>query len=284
MRPVVRRIEEDAEALRELGSAVEEIARRAGRAILEVYERSDPERADHAGPTVVEKGDGSPLTEADRRSEAVIRDGLMGLEPDFLIVSEEGERQPYAERARHERAWLCDPLDGTKEFLRRNGEFCVCVALCVAGAPVLGLIHAPVDGRSHLAWRGAAGVHVRAAAGGEWAVLRKRQPLDGRAAGLRVCVSRSHLSPATEAYLAGFDAPRAVPLGSALKFCAIAEDRIDLYPRLAPTMEWDTAAGQCLVEVAGGEVLDAESGAPLRYNKPALVNPHFVARAPLVDA
>lgn len=260
-----------------LARLVEPIARRAGLAVAEVYAR-------HAAPAAETKADGSPLTEADRAAEAALQAGLRALDPRYLIVSEESRRLPYAERRAHEYAWVCDPLDGTKEFLRRNGEFCVCVALVADGQPVLGVIHAPVPARSHVAWRGSAGVHVADDAEGPWRVLRKRVSLDRRAAGLRVCVSRSHLTAATEAFLADFDAPEAVAMGSALKFCAIADGTIDVYPRHAPTMEWDTAAGQCIVEVAGGSVTDAALATPLTYNKPDLLNPFFVARAPFLDA
>lgn len=258
--------------LRALAHAVEPLARRAGAAILGVY----------AGPDALAaaKPDGSPLTEADRRSEAVLQAGLAALATGYPVVSEESRGLPDAERAAHEIVWVCDPLDGTKEFLARNGEFCVCVALVERGAPVLGVIHAPVTGRSTVAWRGAGAVSVREVADGPWRVLRPRSRLDAGARGLRFCVSRSHLDPATEAYLADYRDPVAVPMGSALKFCGIAEDRVDVYPRHAPTMEWDTAAGQCIVEAAGGEVVDAATGRPLRYNKPALANPPFVARAP----
>ena len=263
----------DPHRLRALAHAVEPLARRAGGAILEVYAAADP--------GAVAKPDGTPVTEADRRSEAVLQAGLAALATGYPIVSEESRRLPYAERAAHDLVWVCDPLDGTKEFLARNGEFCVCVALVERGAPVLGVVHAPVTGVSTVAWRGAGAASVRDAADGPWRVLRRRRPLDADARGLRFCVSRSHLGPATEGYLAAYRDPVAVPMGSALKFCGIAADLVDVYPRHAPTMEWDTAAGQCIVEAAGGEVVDAATGEPLRYNKPDLVNPSFVARAPL---
>ena len=266
--------------LASLAEAVEPIARRAGGAVLDVYAASGPGRGELA---VVAKGDGSPLTEADARSEAVIQAGLAALDTGHLVVSEESRRLPVAERLAAELVWVCDPLDGTREFVKRNGEFCVCIALVERGRPIVGVVHAPLTGRSHAAWRGCDGVHVRDAPEGAWQVLLQRKPLDPGAAGLRFCVSRSHLSEATEDYLAGFRDPIAVPMGSALKFCGIADDRIDVYPRHAPTMEWDTAAGQCIVEACGGVVHRADRPEPLRYNKPELVNPYFVARAPFTS-
>ena len=258
--------------LRALALAVEPHARAAGRAILEVYDSGDF-RAEA-------KADASPLTEADRRSERVLQAGFAALDTGYLVVSEESRQLPYAERAPHETAWLVDPLDGTKEFLKRNGEFCVCVALCHRGAPVLGVVHRPVGGRSYLAWRGGDGVYVVDADGAAPAPLPRREPIDLQARSLKFCVSRSHLSPATEAYLADFDEPLPVAMGSALKFCGIAEGHIDVYPRLAPTMEWDTAAGQAIVEAVGGSVRVYPGDEPMRYNKEELVNPHFVATAP----
>ena len=257
--------------LESLAIQVEAVARRAGEAIMEVYANDDL--------GVSYKGDSSPLTEADQRSERVIQAGIQALGTEYLIVSEESKQQPFAERSQHDIAWVVDPLDGTKEFVKRNGEFCVCIALVEAGRPVLGVIHAPVPARSYVAWRGG-GVHTCEAASQPLQPLAQREPIDLKSPGLRFCVSRSHLSAATEAYMRDFDAPKSVPMGSALKFCGIADDKIDVYPRHAPTMEWDTAAGQCILEEAGGVVLHADTDEALVYNKEQLVNPHFVAMAP----
>ena len=257
--------------LEALAIQIEAVARRAGEAILEVYGTDDF--------GVSAKADDSPLTLADERSEEVIQAGIQALGTEYLIVSEESKRLPVAERRAHDTVWVVDPLDGTKEFVKRNGEFCVCIALVTGGVAELGVIHAPVRGRSFVAWRDG-GVHVCDAAGAPLEPLAQRAPIDLKSPGLRFCVSRSHLSEATERYLAQFDSPEAVPMGSALKFCGIAEDTIDVYPRHAPTMEWDTAAGQLILEEAGGAVLHADTHEPLRYNKADLVNPHFVAMAP----
>jgi len=244
-----------------------DIARAAGEAILERYE----------GPiAVARKADRSPLTEADRAAHAVILEGLEAAFPGVPILSEEGRGIPYGERRRWERFWLVDPLDGTKEFIRRNGEFTVNIALVERGEPVAGVIYVPVRRVLYGGIRGQGA--WREEAPGEAVPIRARVP--DPEAGLTVVVSRSHPSRETETYLAGLPVVRRIPAGSSLKFCAVAEGRADLYPRLGPTMEWDTAAGQAVLEAAGGRVEDLE-GRPLRYNKPDLRNPHFVARGRL---
>jgi len=239
------------------------IAREAGSAIMEVYAGEDF--------AVETKADDSPLTRADRASHAVIVEGLQGAFPDIPILSEEGREIPFAERCRWRRFWLVDPLDGTKEFIKRNGEFTVNIALIENGAPRLGVVYVPATGTLYAgrvgegAWRQRAGERP--------GPIAPRMP--AAAAGLAVVMSRSHPSAELDAYLRRIDVAEAVPVGSSLKLCAVAEGRADLYPRLGPTMEWDTAAGQAVVEAAGGQVLTA-SGTPLRYNKENLLNPWFV--------
>ncbi len=255
-----------------LAKQIERIARRAGEAILKVYAQAELD--------VDYKGDNSPLTEADQRSEHIIQAGINSLNLGYLIVSEESKQLPFSERSRHPLVWCVDPLDGTKEFIKRNGEFCVCIALLEGGAPILGVIHAPVSSRSYTAYKGG-GVYTVDRAEGVFEPLPQRPAINLKQAKLRFCVSRSHHNSATQNYLQNFDQPQSVAKGSALKFCAIAENHIDIYPRHAPTMEWDTAAGQIILEEAGGSVRDANTGLPLRYNKPDLVNPHFVAIAPV---
>lgn len=264
-----------ASSLHALAIEVERIARRAGDAILEVYASSDL--------GVEYKADYSPLTEADQRSEEVIQAGINALAEGYLIVSEESKQLPYTERSKHHIVWVVDPLDGTKEFVKRNGEFCVCIALVEDGVPILGVIHAPVTRRSYVAWK-TGGTHTVDEEGGPFVPLAQRAAIALSEARLRFCVSRSHLSEATQAYMTDFNSPQAVPMGSALKFCGIAANQIDVYPRHAPTMEWDTAAGQIILEEAGGSVVEAYSGEPLRYNKENLLNPHFIAMAPKVNA
>ena len=184
---------------------------------------------------------------------------------------------PYDVRRTWERFWLVDPLDGTKEFIKRNGEFTVNIALVENGAPVLGVVHAPVLGHTYFATVGGAfrrdGDTVR------------RITVAGRAPTIEIVASRSHASAETSEFLKRFESDHAVHLvaiGSSLKLCLVAEGVAHLYPRFGPTMEWDTAAAQCVVEAAGGSVTDLE-GHSLSYNKEDLLNPHFVVATPEVD-
>jgi len=243
-----------------------DLAVRAGRAILEVYETDF---------SVDYKEDDSPLTRADCRSHRIITEGLREHFPGIPVVSEEGGRTAdWAERRSWSRFWLVDPLDGTKEFVKRNGEFTVNIALVEDGFPVFGVIHVPVPG--DLYWGGVReGAWLERPAGAEAVRLRVRRVEPGRP--LVVVQSRSHPSPALESYLAGLNVERSISAGSALKLCLVAEGRGDLYPRLGPTMEWDTAAGQAIVEAAGGTVRDLD-GNRLRYNKESMKNPHFIVR------
>jgi 3'(2'), 5'-bisphosphate nucleotidase len=233
------------------------IAAEAGARIVEV--RSRP----HA---VSEKGDGSPLTEADLAAEAVIAAGLARAAPGVAVVSEEdaARADPPAGAA----FLLVDPLDGTREFLGPSGEFTVNIALVEDGSPVCGVVYAPALGRI---WQGARGAGASAAAmapgadptGLAWVPIRARpRP----ATGLVAVASRSHLDKDTEGFLATLPVGDRRSIGSSLKFCLVAEGEADVYPRLAPTMEWDTAAGQAVLEAAGGRVATPE-GAPFRYGK-----------------
>ncbi len=238
------------------------IARRAGEAILEIYRE-----ADHG---VTTKSDDSPLTRADIASHRIIAASLEELTPEIPLLSEEGADSPYDLRRSWQRFWLVDPLDGTKEFIRRNGEFTVNIALVAAGTPVLGIVHVPVLERT---FSGAASL-------GAWCRERdgEQRPIraTGTAAGdLRVAASRSHAGPHLAAFLEQLPDHRLVSMGSSLKLCLVAEGRADLYPRLGPTMEWDTAAAHAVVTAAGGRVLDFD-GRPLRYNKEDLHNPYFI--------
>ena len=242
------------------------IARRAGDAILEIYQEED-----HG---VVVKSDDSPLTRADLASHRIIAAALGELTPEIPLLSEEGADRDYDERQPWRRFWLVDPLDGTKEFIRRNGEFTVNIALIEDGVPVLGIVHVPVLGRT---FSGAAGLGAWRQDGTE-SEPGERQTI--RAAGtgggdLAVAASRSHPGPHLAAFLGQLPEHRLISMGSSLKLCMVAEGRADLYPRLGPTMEWDTAAAHAVVNAAGGRVLDFE-GNPLRYNKRDLHNPYFI--------
>lgn len=258
------------------------ISRDAGNAILEVY------GSDFA---VEHKEDKSPLTLADRRSHEIIAKGLKGLEGmDIPVLSEEGRSMPFEERRRWELFWLVDPLDGTKEFVKRNGEFTVNIALIQNGSPVLGVIYLPVKSICYFGARGMGSFRLAASliddmvSFDDVVVQAERLPDAAPASRFTVAGSRSHMSPETEAYINGLRKQHGdmafISAGSSLKFCLVAEGRADVYPRFSPTMEWDTAAGQAIVECAGGAVLRTDTPKPLEYNKEILLNPHFLVLAP----
>jgi 3'(2'), 5'-bisphosphate nucleotidase len=244
--------------------AVREIALDAGRRILDIYER---------GFEVDEKQDHSPVTAADRAAHELISERLSALTPDIPVLSEEAASAGFSQRAGWTRLWLVDPLDGTKEFISRNGEFTVNIALVENGQPVLGVVYVPVTGTSYFACRGR-GAHKQL---GGCAMRAIKARAYGGARPI-VVASRSHAGPETEAFLQAIGPHDVVSMGSALKFCLVAEGTADVYPRLGPTMEWDTAAAHCVVECAGGRVTDLR-GNPLTYNKPDLHNPWFVVDA-----
>lgn len=245
-----------------------QIAKQAGEAILAIY------NDDSVSGEVDYKSDNSPLTLADRAAHEVIARELAALTPDIPLLSEEGKEIEYAERSGWKQFWLVDPLDGTKEFVKRNGEFTVNIALIEEGASVLGVVYIPVSGETYYASKGQ-GAHFVAPGASPVAISSTAFSMTD--SGLRLVCSRSHLSPEVEAYVKQFTAPETVSMGSSLKFMLIANGSADIYPRLAPTMEWDTGAAQIVVEEAGGAVIDQETGAPLRYNKEILRNPHFIA-------
>ncbi len=242
----------------------------AGAAIMAIYSTEFD---------VEHKADDSPLTAADMAAHHVLVDGLAALTPEIPLLSEESADIPFEERAGWQRYWLIDPLDGTREFVKRNGEFTVNVALIDDGRPVLGMVHVPVTGTCYFAARGH-GAHKRE--GDAPARAISARPLG--AGPVAIAGSRSHPSARLEAFLARLGPHEIVRIGSSLKSCLVAEGRADLYPRLGPTSEWDTAAAQCIVEVAGGRVTDTAMQ-PLRYNtKASLLNPHFfVSGDPAVD-
>lgn len=238
------------------------VARAAGDVILEVY-RSDFD--------VRDKRDASPVTAADERAEALILPALARLAADVPVVAEEAVESgdvPAVDR----RFWLVDPLDGTKEFITRNGEFTVNIALIEDGRPVLGVVLAPALGRLFAGAVGG-GAFVEDADGRRQITVR-RPP----SAGLTVVASRSHGDAAAlDAFLKDYRVAELRSAGSSLKLCLIAAGEADLYPRLGRTMEWDIAAGHAVLAAAGGTVTDI-AGAPLRYGKAGFENPHFVAR------
>lgn len=241
------------------------IAIEAGRRILDVYERPFE---------ISRKDDGSPLTDADRAAHALIATRLAQLTPAVPVLSEESAQIEYRERIDWTRFWLVDPLDGTKEFVNRNGEFTVNIALIDNGAPVLGVVAVPVTGVVYLALRGQGAWKEQG--GGQRTPIRVRIYRGGRAT---VVASRSHRGVALDRFLALLHAHEGefdtTSMGSSLKLCRVAEGAADVYPRLGLTSEWDTAAAQCVVEAAGGQVTDL-NGQPLRYNKPDILNPWFL--------
>lgn len=252
--------------------ALAEIAEDAGRAILAVRAR---------GFQVAYKSDHSPLTQADTAAHEAIVRGLGLAFPGVAVLSEEAAAPPYAERARLERLFIVDPLDGTKEFVKDNGEFCVCIALAEHGYPALGAVHVPMRAQTYAGGLGLGAFRRDStpAGPGPWRAISVRQPPH---AGLIALASRSHPSPEIDAYLALHNVRQRITAGSALKFCLLAEGQADLYPRFNPTHEWDTAAGQAVLEGAGGSVLHLVNGEPgprLAVNTPELLNGPFLASA-----
>ncbi len=252
--------------LQPLIKPVTELARAAGAAILTVYGSEF---------AVEHKGDDSPLTKADLASNRIIVEGLRQLTPGMPLISEEIGLPPFAERRQWPRYWLIDPLDGTREFVNRNDEFTVNIALIDNHRPVLGIVYVPVLGLSYVA---AAGVGAsRQLAGGA------PEPISVAAQSAsppRIVGSRSHRGTSLDAYLAALGEYELLAMGSSLKFCRVAEGAADLYPRLGPTSEWDTAAAQAVVEQAGGQVL-CPNGEPLLYNtKEDILNGHFFVIGP----
>ena len=250
-------------------TALSTLARQAGAVIMAVY------ATDFA---VQGKADASPVTEADQRAEAVILAGLAALAPDIPVVAEEAVAAGHTPEV-GDRFWLVDPLDGTKEFIQRNGEFTVNIALIEHGLPVLGVVLAPALGPQGRLWAGAVGFGATEEdASGRRSMACRPVPADG----LTVLASRSHGDAAAlAAFLAGHLAGRRVAAvstaGSSLKLCLLAAGQADLYPRLGRTMEWDIAAGHAVLAAAGGRVCRVDDGAPLRYGKPGFENPHFFA-------
>jgi 3'(2'), 5'-bisphosphate nucleotidase len=238
------------------------IARSAGSAILKIYDREFD---------VSFKEDASPLTQADLASHAVIRDALRELTPQVPLMSEESREIPYPERAEWREYWLVDPLDGTKEFVNRNGEFTVNIALIRDHYPVLGVVHVPVH---QVTYSGIAGVGCVRQQGDEAPqAVKVRTPA---AQPPMVVGSRSHANPDLARRLAGLGPHEMISMGSSLKFCLVAEGKADFYPRLGPTSEWDTAAAQAVVEAAGGQVVTLD-GHRLRYNRgESVLNPEFL--------
>jgi 3'(2'), 5'-bisphosphate nucleotidase len=241
------------------------IAKQAGDVIMEIYAKDF---------RIEYKEDESPLTEADKKANDVIVAGLERLSVKFPILSEEGKNIPYEERKDWEYFWMVDPLDGTKEFIKKNDEFTVNIALIYNHKPVLGVVYAPVLGEMYWAKKGGG-----AYKDGQQLPLSTNIELHKQ---LRVVASKSHLSPETQDYIDDLAKTTAsiecVSKGSSLKLVMIAEGSADIYPRLAPTMEWDTAAADAVVREAGKMTYQAVQNLPLVYNKENLLNPWFIVK------
>lgn len=239
------------------------IAEQAGRTIMEIY-KQDFE--------VFYKDDKNPLTRADKAANEIITNGLNTLPVKLPILSEEGKTIPYEERKEWEYFWIVDPLDGTKEFIKKNGEFTVNIALIHKDTPILGVVYAPALDDMYWAMEGQGAFKD----GKKLPLYVNAHPEEV----LRVVASKSHLSEQTQDYIASLskitETIQCVSKGSSLKLCMVAEGSADIYPRLAPTMEWDTAAADAIVREAGKMTYDFVSKSPLQYNKPNLLNPWFI--------
>ncbi len=254
----------------------------AGDRIMEIY--NDPA----ADFEVERKADNSPLTKADKAAHLQIVEMLESLQ--LPILSEEGREIPYSERSEWRRLWVVDPLDGTKEFIKRNGEFTVNIALIEDGVPMLGVIYVPVVkelyfGSFEVGGFKACGVTTREVLCDIKGLAERavELPIDGAQSDTYIVVaSRSHLSPETEAFVEEmsreYDSIEMVSKGSSLKICLVAEGSADIYPRYAPTMEWDTAAGDAILRSTGGMLVRTDDGELLEYNKESLLNPFFIAK------
>jgi 3'(2'), 5'-bisphosphate nucleotidase len=238
----------------------------AGEAIEEYYNNG-------ATVEISYKKDNSPVTTADITSNAIVTNGLKKIFRDIPVLSEESDVLPYSERKNLEYLWLLDPLDGTKEFLKRTGEFSINLALIHRRRSVAGFIYVPISKKLYYAIKGMGAYHVTSE--GHQPIQCSKFSLDQE--GLRVVVSGSIMDAYTRAEIDRLRNPKKIKLGSALKFLSIASGEADYYPRMIHIMEWDTAAGQIIIEEAGGSLEDAFTGKPLEYNKQSLVNPFFIA-------
>lgn len=247
-------------------------ALKGGEEILKVYETEDF--------GVEMKGDNSPLTKADKAADKVIKEMLTVTQ--IPILSEEGKAIPYAERAAWTQFWLVDPLDGTKEFIKRNGEFTVNIALIENGVPIAGVIYVPVTKELYFADKeiGSFKVEDFTEMTEDIMFAAKKLPLQHDDKKYTAVASRSHMSPETQEFIDSKKATHGqvetISRGSSLKLCMVAEGKADIYPRFAPTMEWDTGAGHAIAAISGASVINHQTGQPLCYNKENLLNPWFI--------
>ena len=261
----------------DLAEQVVQIAHAASIEILKIYNTQSID--------IQHKSDNSPVTAADLAANAKIIEGLSKLTPKLPIISEETALIAFSDREKMDCYWLIDPIDGTKEFIKRNGEFTINIALIYHNKPVLGVVYVPCNALEGV---GTEGVYFAVQGLGSWKMqnvgvlnfIKSKEKImcntfDINDLGLRIPVSRSHVSPETWEHLAMFNQPIITPKGSALKLVLLAEGVFDYYARLGPTSEWDTAAAQIIIEEAGGQMLQLETHKPLIYNKKNLLNPDF---------
>tara|TARA_X000001036_G_C20609862_1_gene778541 strand:+ start:533 stop:1297 length:765 start_codon:yes stop_codon:yes gene_type:complete len=241
------------------------IAKNAGKAILEIYSSTEE------SINISYKNDNSPLTAADKASNDIICNELEQISRNIPILSEEGKHTDFEERKKWNQFWLIDPLDGTKEFINRNGEFTVNIALIDKGKPILGVVHAPVN---NITWYTDGEKSYKIENGISSIISVKTPNLNDK---IKVVSSRSHANnPKLENYLNTFKKFELVKMGSSIKICLVADGSAHLYPRFGPTMEWDTAAAHAVVKFAGGNILNMENNKELSYNKSNLLNPEFL--------
>ena len=243
---------------------INDIVYKAGDAIMGIYNT----------PFEVEtKFDNSPLTIADKKSHTIIDEGLKKHYPNIPILSEEGKHIPYSDRKKWDTFWLVDPIDGTKEFIKRNGEFTVNIALIKDGFPIFGSVYAPFKKELFWAFKGL-GAWKSENRTPEFQIFTKLNESKKR-----IVISRSHPNEKVTEFINNYDLPQLIRMGSSLKLCCIAEGKADIYPRLGPTSEWDIGAAQCVVEEAGGTVLEFDTNKRLSYNKENILNPFFIVSA-----
>lgn len=256
----------------EIKSAIIDLLKQAGQAIMTYY---------HDLTFDVEiKSDNSPVTSADLASDSILTAGLQQLTPLWPVISEEATHYTYDQRKAMEYFWLLDPLDGTKEFLNHTDEFTINLALIHDESPVAGFIFMPVTNELYFAIKGYGSFQVLES-NIEIPIQVSNFTLDD--SHLRVVSSRNYTDPRTDTYIRHLQSPTIIAKGSALKFVWIAKGAADYYPRMIHIMEWDTAAGQILIEEAGGKLVEASSGKPLKYNKPVMVNPYFIASGKIIS-
>jgi 3'(2'), 5'-bisphosphate nucleotidase len=247
----------------DLISQIKEIAKEAGEAIMEIYNNPD------LNQVVENKSDNSPLTLADQAAEKVIKAGLENLVTQYPILSEEGKKMPYETRKDWNTFWLVDPLDGTKEFIKRNGQFTVNIALIKEGFPIMGVIYVPATSTFYV------GDETTAYKESESGKVKLK--VNDKTSNRIAVRSASHASPEEDTLLAKYNVTDSISVGSSLKFCMVAEGKADIYYRHGPTMEWDTGAGQAILEAAGGKVYEGnEPKERFNYNRENLLNGSFL--------